>query len=109
MQRSELQKTDPNRIVRFNAFHLDIVTGRAEANGNPMQKEPRIMLRWSDDGETWSKTRLLSLGRQGQRSQRVHARRLGALRRGSQGRTWEVSCSDPHVVATAGTAQVDIS
>ena len=49
------------------------------------------MLRWSDDGRTWSNERILNCGQAGQYKKRVYINRLGRFRQ----RLFEVSMTDP--------------
>lgn len=88
------------RIQKFYALTLDMQTGISV----PPSPNPRVMLRWSDDGgHNYSPMVTGSLGSTGQTSQRVKFNRLGALRaeRGYD-RIFELSGSDPSPVTIIG-------
>ena len=69
---------------------------------------PQVMLRWSDDGgHTWSDENWRNMGPIGATYTRVIWRRLGATMK-SRDRVYEVSGTDPVIVAIMG-AELDIS
>lgn len=69
---------------------------------------PEVMLRWSDDGgHTWSREHWRSLGPIGATQTRVIWRRLGATMK-SRDRVYEVSGTDPVIVAIMG-AELELS
>jgi hypothetical protein len=113
--------TGQNNLKRtaHHALQLDIETGVAllrgtsgpiftesgdlliTENGITLQtegvddREPRIMLRWSDDGgHTWSSEHWLSIGGIGEYGRRVIWRRLGMTTK-LRDRVYEVSGTDP--------------
>lgn len=64
--------------------------------------EPRIMLRWSDDGgHTWSDVRAADMGRMGKYGTRAIFRRLGMTMK-LRDRVYEISGTDPVKVAIMG-------
>jgi hypothetical protein len=70
----------------FDAFHADFLTGEA-----PQEVDPQVGLSWSDDsGATWANDVFRSLGRVGERFQRVSWERLGE----SRDRVWRIRFSD---------------
>jgi hypothetical protein len=76
--------------------------------GNDVGTEPQVMLRWSDDGgHTWSSEFWRNMGPIGATYTRVIWRRLGATMK-SRDRVYEVSGTDPVIVAVMG-AELDIS
>jgi hypothetical protein len=61
-------------------------------DGAGNQRDPQLVLRWSDDGgKTWSNERVMNCGQAGAFKTRAIARRLGR----SRDRIYEVSVSDP--------------
>jgi hypothetical protein len=63
---------------------------------------PKLMLRWSDDGgHTWNGERMESMGRTGQYGKRVIFRRLGMTMK-LRDRVYEISGTDPVKVAIMG-------
>jgi len=70
--------------------------------GNDIGVNPQVMLRWSDDGgHTWSNEYWREMGQIGATQTRVIWRRLGATMK-SRDRVYEVSGTDPVVVAIMG-------
>jgi hypothetical protein len=64
--------------------------------------DPRVMLRWSDDGgHTWSNEHWKSIGRIGQYGYRTFWRRLGMTQK-IRDRVYELSMTDPVKVAIMG-------
>ena len=69
---------------------------------------PKVMLRWSDDGgHTWSNEHHASLGRIGKSQTRVIYRRLGMTMR-LRDRVYEVSGTDPVKIAIMGATLPDV-
>jgi hypothetical protein len=69
---------------------------------------PKVMLRWSDDGgHTWSNEHWSELGRIGEYSRRVFWRRLGMTLK-LRDRVYEVSGTDPVKIAIMG-AELNLS
>jgi len=69
---------------------------------------PRVMLRWSDDGgHTWSNEHWAEMGRVGQYGRRVFWRRLGMTLK-LRDRVYEISGTDPVKIAVLG-AELSIS
>jgi len=69
--------------------------------------DPRVMLRWSDDGgHTWSNEHHVAIGRIGQTGRRAIFRRLGMTMK-LRDRVYEVSGSDPVKIAIMG-AMLDV-
>jgi hypothetical protein len=70
--------------------------------------DPQVMLRWSDDGgHTWSNEYWRDMGPIGTTQTRVIWRRLGATMK-SRDRVYEVSGTDPVIVAIMG-AELQLS
>ena len=76
-------------------LQVDVETGLGptpplvDGNGNP--RDPKMMLRWSDDGgHTWSNEHQRDAGKVGEYKKRVRWQRLGR----SRDRVYEVSASD---------------
>jgi len=84
--------------IFHDAYLLDIETGVGTLTDNA-----EVMLKWTDDGYTWSDEYWRDLGLQGKRRERIAWHQLGR----SDGRTYEVSVSDPVFIA-AYSAQLDI-
>ncbi len=69
---------------------------------------PKVMLRWSDDGgHTWSNEHWSEMGRIGQHGRRVFWRRLGMTMK-LRDRVYEISGTDPVKIAITG-AELNIS
>jgi hypothetical protein len=69
---------------------------------------PKVMLRWSDDGgHTWSNEHWSEMGRIGQYGHRVFWRRLGMTMK-LRDRVYEISGTDPVKIAIMG-AELNIS
>ena len=78
--------------LKFKAFHADLIPGVGLVETGAETDNPRAMLRWSDDGsQTWSPTRLLEIGKIGEKRKRIKTTQLGKT--GEDGRTWELSVS----------------
>ena len=87
----------PPRGDSMPTFHQALTLHARRGVGLVDTDPPQVMLRYSDnDGDTWSDELWASLGAAGDSGIRVEWRRLG---RASQGRIYEVSGSDPVVVA----------
>lgn len=83
----------PNRIC-VDRLHLDFVTGVGVNSDDEHEANPRVGMRYSDDGgRSWSPQLTRGLGRDGQHRVRVTFDGLGAT--GSQGRIWELEASAP--------------
>jgi len=69
---------------------------------NAFQGDPKVMLRWSDDGShTWSNEHWASMGKLGEYGKRVIWRRLGMTTK-LRDRVYEVSGTDPVKIAIMG-------
>jgi len=76
--------------------------------GTVVGANPRVMLRWSDDGgHTWSNEHWAEMGRIGQYGRRVFWRRLGMTLK-LRDRVYELSGTDPVKIAIMG-AELNIS
>lgn len=80
----------PGRI-EIDELHLDCIPGVGTISGGSEDTDPRIGMRWSSDGETWSTELLRALGTQGRASGRVGWRRLGT--QGVHGRSYQFGAS----------------
>ena len=70
--------------------------------GSQFEIDPRVMLRWSDDGgHTWSNEHWASMGKIGEYGKRVIWRRLGMTTK-LRDRVYEISGSDPVKIAIMG-------
>jgi len=75
---------------------------------NPNYADPKVMLRWSDDGgHTWSNYHVRSMGKLGEYGKRVIWRRLGMTMK-LRDRVYEISGNDPVKIAIMG-AELDVS
>lgn len=92
--------------TRYSYLAIQMQTGA----GVPAGTNPRLMLRWSDDGgHSWSNYRIKSAGRGGQTAFTIKFNRMGTTDRFSgSDRIWEVSSTDPFRVAILD-AEVDVS
>jgi len=84
---------DPRSPFTFSSVELMMETGMTVPDG----LDPRIVLRWSDDGaNTWSTEREMSMGKTGQTAFRVKWKRLGSTKK-NQGltRVLEMSSNSP--------------
>lgn len=87
------------KTTRFNSLQIDMDTGLGVPDGT----SPHVMLRWTDDGVTFSDYRIGSAGKTGETSVRVKFNRLGSTKRNSGlDRTFELSSTDPFTVALIG-------
>lgn len=83
----------PKRLEVATEMGLGPIPPLVDGQGNP--RDPQMMVRWSDDGaHTWSNERTLNLGQAGNYGKAAWIDRLGMFW-GTQGRVWEMSCSDP--------------
>lgn len=75
----------------------------AASNGAPvLGSNPKVMLRWSDDGgHTWSNEHWAEMGRIGEYNRRVFWRRLGMTLK-LRDRVYELSGTDPVKIAIMG-------
>jgi hypothetical protein len=79
-----------NRRQFFNSLEIDLEPGVGLATGQG--SDPRLMLRWSDDGgRTWSNELQTSAGAIGDTGARARFHRTGSGR----SRVWEISATDP--------------
>jgi hypothetical protein len=70
--------------------------------GSAPDADPRVMLRWSDDGgHTWSNEHWASMGKLGEYGKRVIWRRLGMTTK-LRDRVYEISGTDPVKIAIMG-------
>lgn len=70
----------------------------AKGVGNSASASPVVEMRYSDDqGQSWSRWRMGSLGNVGQTKQRIYWQRLGKMR--APGRAFEFRCTDPVLAA----------
>jgi hypothetical protein len=82
-------RNDRNRIRQY-WLQIEFTPGQGLLTGQG--SDPVAVLRWSNDGGfTWPGFRQLSIGKMGEYTRRVIARRLGA----SRDRVYEVTVSDP--------------
>ncbi len=80
---------ETNRTV-MSRYQVDLEAGVGLTSGQG--EDPKIMLRWSDDGgRTWSNQLWTTLGKKGQNQVSAEWRRLGMFER----RVMEVSIADP--------------
>ena len=94
------------RRTAHHSLQIDMESGvglNAGPEGSPVQGEdPKVMLRWSDDGgHTWSNYYESSVGRIGQYYRRVFFRRLGMTLK-LRDRVYELSMTDPVKTAIMG-------
>jgi hypothetical protein len=90
-------------FIRHSSFQLDMETG-VGITGTGQGSDPKIMLRWSDDGgHTWSNEYWNDAGKIGKYKTRAKWRRLGM----SRDRVYEVKITDPVKVVLIG-AEIDV-
>jgi len=82
--------------VFFPSMQVDMETGVGLATGQG--SDPLLMLRFSDDGHTWSNVKTATIGKVGEYGARAKFNRLGR----SRNRTWEISMTDPVRFAVFG-------
>lgn len=93
--------------LKFNALWLDMVPGVGLNSTDPALKDPKVMLRWSDnDGNSWKGPRNLPMGKIGEKSKRIKTTRLGQTK--EDGRIFEVSVSAAVARGLTGAA-VDVT
>jgi hypothetical protein len=81
-----------------DAVHFDVAVGNGATLASAAGHDPLMMLSWSvDGGNSWKGDRLLRLGRRGEFTQRVYARRLGRF--DDKGIIFRIRISDPVVRA----------
>jgi hypothetical protein len=74
--------------------------------GTVLGADPKVMLRWSDDGgHTWSNEHWASMGKIGEYYRRVFWRRLGMTLK-LRDRVYEISGTDPVKIAITGAELV---
>ena len=74
-----------NNLKRCRRIMLRCKRGAAN-----LSTEPKLMIRYRDDGEHWSNEKHISLGNLGETEMTVQLWRLGMYRQ----RKWEISCTD---------------
>jgi hypothetical protein len=89
-----------NRMFHHR-LQIDMQTGVGDAQGQGL--DPKIMMRYTNDGQTWSKERLGSIGKMGQYLWRVIWTKLGS----SRTRAYEISGTDPVKIILLA-AEVDV-
>lgn len=90
----------PRGVPVFN-FEAHFVMGRAPLTGASNVVAPKAVLEWSDDGgATWKGRRELSLGGQGNYTNRARTNRLGTTGQ-TWGRRFQLTITDPHVASLA--------
>lgn len=83
----------PNRIIA-DELHLDLLPGVGLNTADPHAKDPKVMLRTSDDdGASWSDEMAAAVGKIGEKRREVSFMSLGAS--GEDGFRFEVSMSAP--------------
>lgn len=101
-------QADDLQYIYYKRIQIDMETGVGISSGGTQDTDPRIMLRWSDDGgHAWSNEHLMNIGKIGQYRKRAYRNRLGR----SRDRVFEVSGSSNtktyliagHVDIEAGT------
>lgn len=75
--------------VFYASLQLDLQAGVGLVDGQG--SDPKMMLRWSNDGHTWSNTRVAPMGKTGEYGARCIWNRLG----NGRARIWEISITDP--------------
>jgi hypothetical protein len=81
-----------------DAIYFDVAVGYGAVLASDDGFDPLMMLDWSvDGGNSWKGNRLLRLGKRGEFTQRVYARRLGRF--GDKGIIFRIRISDPVVRA----------
>lgn len=107
---NEFNYETPGVLLQQNGDDVEQETGDDILLDVPLSSaaNPEVMLRWSDDGgHTWSREHWRSMGAIGATQTRVIWRRLGATMK-SRDRVYEVSGTDPVVVAIMG-AELELS
>jgi len=91
--RSPIMHAFPYRTV-IDRLSLDLVVGRGKTSTDTLKSDPKITLRYSDDGgHSWSVGRDKSIGKIGDFIQSVTFRSLGMTKRG--GRIWRITSASP--------------
>jgi hypothetical protein len=84
--------------IYYQSFQLDVVTG-VGLDGTGQGTDPKVILRWSDDGgESWSNEKEGDLGAIGRRLTRAKWNRLGR----SRDRVFKIRITDPVPVTIMG-------
>jgi len=83
-------------LINHNSIELDMEVGVGLQSGQG--SDPKVMMRYSDDGNTWSSELHASSGKIGEYNTRVIWRKLGTSRQ----RIYEFSISDPIFVQING-------
>lgn len=87
----------PNGAI-VDAIHFDVAVGYGALLASADGHDPLMMLDWSvDGGNSWKGNRLLRIGKRGEFTTRVYARRLGRF--GDKGIIFRIRISDPVVRA----------
>lgn len=95
--RTTSQQDSENQFVYYQSIEIDVEPALGLNSGQG--SDPKLMLRWSDDGgHRWCNTKYLALGKIGQYRNRAKREQLGAARN----RVWELSCSDPINIVILG-------
>lgn len=95
----------PNQVGVDRCF-LDTIAGRGLNSANEHLSDPKVMMRYSDDGgKSWSNERSASMGKIGEFGRRVKWERLGQTKQ--VGRIWEFSMSAAVIRGITGAA-VDV-
>ncbi|MDC9825675.1 hypothetical protein PRN20_18225 [Devosia sp. ZB163] len=88
-------------VVNKASFDFEVGVG-IDAGISPIETEPVVRIRWSDDGgRTWGNYLTRSLGTQGENVP-IDINRAGMT--GRKGRIWEMTISDPIEIAFFGGA-----
>lgn len=99
-------KNNPMKTTFHHGLQIDCETGVGLVTGQG--SDPKIMLRWSDDGgHNWSNEYEMSMGKIGKTRTRAVRRRLGSTKKGGD-RVYEISGTDPVKIALTG-AELEIS
>ena len=92
---------DDLKLIRHNAFQLDMHTGIGSYNGLLANTQPQVMMRFSDDGgHTWSSEYWATAGKAGEYTTRVRWNRLGM----AYSRIYEVTITDNVPVEIIGAS-----
>jgi hypothetical protein len=100
--------TGTNDLKRSSQHSLQIDCETGVGTNTGQGSDPKMMLRWSDDGgHTWSNEHWMSMGKIGEYYRRAIYRRLGMTLK-LRDRVYEVSGTDPVKVAIMG-AQLNVT
>lgn len=84
--------SDQKNIISHSSLEIDMEVGVGLVSGQG--SDPKIMMRYSDNGRTWSSELTRSIGKMGKYGTRVKWSKLGRSRE----RVYDVSVSDPVLV-----------